>query len=343
VLIERVMRRGGTVDDIAQRPDDLEGLASSLQLRPTSRIYSLRQVAQHAGLDLDKALQINRTAGFPDPDPDAPLFDDEDVEVFRVFKAASEVFGEERALQISRVMGWAMSRVAEAMISIFASNLGEESQTRELDEQAFAAANALAVAMIPGAVHVMNVTLRRHMEARSRTDGEIALGEEWQGVDALDRAIGFCDLVGYTELSEQLTTTAMAELLERFEGRAADIVVARGGTVVKLIGDEVMFVAGDVDAARAIALDLVDAFGSDALPPVRVGIAAGQVVLREADYFGSVVNLAARIVKLAAPGRVLAPATMRDDASPGAAFAAAGEHVLKGFDEPVELVEICRR
>jgi adenylate cyclase len=341
-VIGRVLRRGGTLDDIAENAHELESLASRLQLRPTAKRYTLAELAERAGLDPDQARRLNRAGGFPDPEPDARIFDDEDVEIFVAFQTASSLFGEELLLQLSRVMGWAMSRVADAMLSIFASYAGEQSQTREIDEQAMAEANASAVALIPGAVRVMDVMLRRHIEARARTDAEFALGDEWQGLDMLDRGIGFCDLVGYTELGEKLTTIELADVLERFEGRAADVVVSGGGSVVKQIGDEVMFVAPDAASVEAIALDLVRAFGGDELPPVRVGVSSGRVILREADYFGSVVNIAARIVKLAPPGGVLAPASFRDLATQDVGYHDAGRPALKGFDEPVELVALRR-
>ena len=342
-VMGRVLRRGGTIDDIAENVHDLETLASRLQLRnPRAARHTFREVAEAAGLSLDDARRANRASGFPDPDPDARIFDDEDVEMFIAFQIARSMFGEELMMQLSRVMGWAMSRVAEAMLSIFASYAGERSQTEEMREEEFATANEAAIGMLSGAVRVMDIMLRRQMEARARREGEIALGAEWQGLDTLDRAIGFCDLVGYTELSERLSTTALAELLERFEGTVADVVVKHGGSVVKLIGDEVMFVVPSAGAAQSIALELVETFGSDGLPDVRVGVASGRVILREADYFGSVVNLAARIVKQAEPGCVLAPASFRGIATAGVECVDAGAPMLKGFDEPVELVALHR-
>ena len=70
------------------------------------------------------------------------------------------------------------------------------------------------------------------------------------------------------------------------------------------------------------------------MPPVRAGLASGEVMLRDGDVFGPVVNLAARIVGIAGAGDVLAPV----------AFASSAElpskplpRELKGFQEPVEL------
>jgi adenylate cyclase len=106
-----------------------------------------------------------------------------------------------------------------------------------------------------------------------------------------------------------------------------------------------MFVAEDVSAATDIALTLIDSFMSDpVLPPVRAGIATGEVVARDGDYSGSVVNLAARALSVARPSTLLVDgataAALRGDAR----YVAAGEDefLLKGFDEPVALCEVTR-
>jgi adenylate cyclase len=76
--------------------------------------------------------------------------------------------------------------------------------------------------------------------------------------------------------------------------------------VVKTIGDEVMFVAGDAASAARIALRLTERSAVDELlPEARAGLAGGTVLAQEGDYYGPVVNLASRLVELARPGSVL--------------------------------------
>jgi adenylate cyclase len=95
-------------------------------------------------------------------------------------------------------------------------------------------------------------------------------------------------------------------VVQRFEELSHDIVTSLGGRVVKMIGDEVMFVVESVAAAARIGLDLADAYADDELlSDVRVGLALGPVLLREGDYFGTTVNLAHRIVNIGNPGTVL--------------------------------------
>ena len=65
-------------------------------------------------------------------------------------------------------------------------------------------------------------------------------------------------------------------------------------------------------------------------------MAYGEVLSRDGDYYGPLVNLASRIADLAVPNEILVTAELRD-AVGGDRFSAAGRRMLKGFDEPVEL------
>jgi hypothetical protein len=119
--------------------------------------------------------------------------------------------------------------------------------------------------------------------------------------------------VGFTAHSQQLTARELAAVVERFEQLAYDVVATHGGRVVKMIGDEVLFVADEVATAARIALDLSEAHRDDeALLDVRVGLAAGSVLEREGDVFGPVVNLAHRIVTVAFPGSVVVSSEVAD-------------------------------
>ena len=76
----------------------------------------------------------------------------------------------------------------------------------------------------------------------------------------------FCDVVGFTPLSESRDPEAVRELLTRYFATARTVIDRYGGVVEKFIGDAVMAVwgtpaAAEGDAERAVraALDLVAA------------------------------------------------------------------------------------
>src|SRR5204862_2088066 len=115
-------------------------------------------------------------------------------------------------------------------------------------------------------------------------------------------------------------------------------VTHRGARIVKTIGDAVMFIAEREPDACAIALDLCDFVGAHpTLTELRGAVAAGSIMSRDGDYFGPTVNLAARAVKLAEPGEVVA-----DRAIDGYESRPLGKNSVRGFDEAVELFVISR-
>ena len=336
--ITQAIRLGATVDDLASA-EDLTTFSASLRLGGGPRRYTVSEAAAAAGITVEEASRLSLAGGFPVAGDDEIALGDDDVELFRSFQLAKAFFGEDLTVQLARVFGSAMARVADAMLSVFAINVGTQSSERTFDAHDIEQANESAVGLIPEAMRVMELLLRRHMTIRIRP--ELLLGDQWEGVDALDRAVGFCDLVGYTSLSAQVPTVELSRLLDRFETMSADAVTAAGGNIVKLIGDEVMFVANDGRSGCEIALRLAEAFArTPELGNVRVGLAAGRVIMREGDYFGPIVNLAARLVKLAPEGGVVAPATFRE--IPGFSYEDAGSPELKGFDQPVQLVLVRR-
>jgi class 3 adenylate cyclase len=76
---------------------------------------------------------------------------------------------------------------------------------------------------------------------------------------------------------------------------------------------------------------------------VRASVAAGEALLFEGDYFGPLVNLAARLVAEAAPRQVVVPADAVDELSGKWVVTSMGTRDLKGFAEPVGLAAIKRR
>jgi adenylate cyclase len=190
----------------------------------------------------------------------------------------------------------------------------------------------LATAAFPDLVAALGAVLSAHMVSVAR--GAWTTDDERSSITR-QLAVGFVDLVGYTTRSATLSPGALAATLVEFEHRVGELVGRAGGRVVKLIGDEAMFVVDDAAAACDLALELATTFDADT--PVRVGLAVGPVVGLHGDYYGEVVNLAARLVKLATPSTVVTSAALSDSPSCAGRFAFEPQPVVavKGFDHPV--------
>jgi adenylate cyclase len=110
----------------------------------------------------------------------------------------------------------------------------------------------------------------------------------------------------FTAFTRHSTEAELRAVLEAFESAATEAVATHNGQIVKSIGDEVLFVADRPHDAAEIALDLLAAAQADeVLPPLRVGLASGEVVSRLGDVFGQPVNIASRLTSLAHPDSVL--------------------------------------
>ena len=122
----------------------------------------------------------------------------------------------------------------------------------------------------------------------------------------------FADLVGFTALSIEQGDEEAANIATRFHGEVRRLAADHRATVVKSLGDGAMVRAGD--AADGVRLALALSNGLDGLPPVRVGVNTGPAVERDGDFFGSTVNLAARLGQAARGGEVLLTDATREAA-----------------------------
>jgi adenylate cyclase len=209
----------------------------------------------------------------------------------------------------------------------------------DLERAQQSAANA---ALLPPLWATLENLLRHHLDVANNRRFELAFPRP--GSDTVDLAVGFADLVGFSGLTERLSTSELDAVLADFDARAAEVIAVRGGRLVKLIGDEVMFVA-DAATGCDILIGLVDAFAADeVLPTMRGGLAAGEVVARDGDYYGPVVNLAARVAKLAEPGSALVTDEVRERVSPSGEyrFDSSGAHTVKGVTGLVHVFTVQR-
>jgi len=136
--------------------------------------------------------------------------------------------------------------------------------------------------------------------------------------EARDITVMFCDIRGFTTLSERMEPRALIDLLNRHFGLHVELIFRHQGTLDKFIGDAMMAIWGaPVDDPRhaehavACTLDMVDAlqrFRRD-LPPelsafdIGIGLHSGKAIVglvgpdRRPEYtaVGDTVNVASRI------------------------------------------------
>lgn len=307
----RFLRDVGVSDDemdAAAEQGRLHLLVYERLILPAEAKYTEAEVADLTGMDVDLNRRFWRALGFPDPGPDDRIFTDADLNAIAAVHGllALGMADPSVALQLARVVGSSMARVADAQVESASALAGPDS-VRAAELYALTSGG-----VFDGFARLLEYVWRRHLLASVRRANlrRTAAGE----VGSRVATVGFADLVGFTALSQQLSDAALAAVVSRFEELAYDTVAAGGGRVAKMIGDEVMFVVDDVGRGVRIALELAETYAEEEeLSNVRVGLACGNVLVREADYYGPVVNLASRIVGVARPATVVVSDAVHDE------------------------------
>lgn len=291
----------------AQGPDGLRLLLLDLVLlREVSR-YTQDEVAEMAKVPLEVARRFWLAMGFVEPGPDERIFNDADVEALRTARDLIEqqITHPLLAVQQTRVMGLSMARVAESAVGaweerrVMPLRAEQDLEDLDVDEETIDTTQKLLESNEKFLVYIW----RRHLAAAAKRGA----AAQMTTTDEIPvRGIGFADLVGFTKIAQDLDDAELAELVDWFETTSHETITSLGGRLVKMIGDEVMFTADRPETIAEVGLAIAQRHDEDErLPPVRVGLAWGPVLAREGDYYGPMVNLANRLVKVARPGTVL--------------------------------------
>jgi adenylate cyclase len=142
-------------------------------------------------------------------------------------------------------------------------------------------------------------------------------------------------------MTEAVGDAEVTRMLDRFAGLVRQLTAVCNGEVVKQIGDEFMLVFADPNAAVEFGTRVRGDAEHAGLPPLRIGAHSGPVLYREGDYYGTTVNVAARVTSVAGGGQfVVTDAIHRHATGPDASFEPIGAHTVKGITEPVELFQV---
>ncbi len=176
------------------------------------------------------------------------------------------------------------------------------------------------------------------------------------GGEERDVSVVFCDIRGFTALSEGMAPTAVIEMLNEHFTPLTRVVYEHGGVVLHFVGDLIIALFGAPRAhehsersAAACALGLVaerarlNAAGGRKIE-VGVGVATGRVVAGRMgsrdrlnySVFGARMNLASRLCSQAGPMQVVIDAPTLAGCGPAARATALGALKLKGFTEEIE-------
>ena len=125
--------------------------------------------------------------------------------------------------------------------------------------------------------------------------------------------IVFADLTGSTGMFEALGNAKATQAITRLTEWLGKVCVARGGKVVKNLGDGVLMVfthsTDAIDAAsemQRLHTERIKTWPDNLKMHLQIGMAQGEVIEQAGDFFGDAVNLASRLSDLSGPDQILA-------------------------------------
>ncbi len=304
-----LLRERGVSEAEIERADEdgtLDLVAVDRLLAPESPALSLDDIAERSDVDQELRARMWRTMGLPEPESDAKLFSETDVMMNQVVQQllGADNATQGRLLQIVRVLGSSMARIAEAQVGAIEAARDQRQQMLEDGVEDIPTFDTgLLLEAMPA---VMDYTWRLHLRAAARRRQALRSS----GITD-ELTVGFVDLVDFTRLSEGMDDDDLVQLVDTFEADAFDAVTRAGGQVVKTIGDAVMFSIRDTPAAANLTIELVNHFAAaDHVTELRAGLATGPVIEKEGDLFGPTVNLASRLTGVAYPSAVVISESM---------------------------------
>lgn len=270
--------------------------------------YTRIDVVSRTGMQPDEARRLWRALGFASVEDDEVSFTDDDLAALGKVQelVTSAPIDDEMLHAMTRVLGQTFSRLAAWQGQMVVELILDSPELLDTPGEI----TDLVEHLVKVLGDLQNYVWRRQLAgylSRVASNASSDLGAE------RSMAVGFADLAQFTTFTRSATEEELRELLEAFESLSTEVVAEHHGRVVKTIGDEVLYVADTSAEAALIALDLIDAAEADSLlPPLRIGVAAGPVVARLGDVFGSTVNIASRLTSLARPGSILVDRVMAE-------------------------------
>jgi adenylate cyclase len=343
-LLDLLVEDGASLTELKQAVEE-----ERLALLPVERVlagegrYTAAEVAERSGLDPDLQDRLFRALGLALAAPDERIYGDEDVEDARtVVRFLDAGFSEDTVLEVCRVLGDSMARVAATIGGVVGDTLAQPGDTeRDLGLRYAQVTRELGPQLEPLILHVLNRHQRENARRVMVSRADIAAGS-LRG--ATEIGVCFADLVDFTRLGEDIDAIELGQVAGRLTDMALEVAVPPV-RLVKNIGDAVMLVSPrGVDAVLDTALSLLERSEAEGgeFPQVRIGVAYGEALGRAGDWYGRPVNLASRVTAYARPGSVLATNEVCEAAQGDYSWSKAGVRRFKGIREPVGLLRVRR-
>ena len=338
-LLRTLESEGFTLDQLreAAAQDRLALLPVERVLAGDGKLYTREELAEETGLDPDFLDAAAHALGVPIREPGERAITEEEMQLSKSAKVLLDAgLPREAFLELTAVMSRAMASIAAS----FATNFGEAllrpgDTERDLGLRYAEALRNLGPLAAPTLEQMFNLRMREQMREAVVSQAELQAGRL---AGSQPVTVGFVDIVGFTQLGEDVPPEDVGNVIRRFE-RAVAEAVEPPVRLVKTIGDAAMLVAPDPAPVVNAVVGLVER-SHDESPLLRGGIASGEGLPRAGDWYGRPVNMASRLTGFARRGSVVTSKEVRDAVGDGYNWSAAGSRRFKGVKGSVDVFRV---
>jgi adenylate cyclase len=302
--IVEVLRTFGVPEEAIERAvargDALGAFFETLPLRgDAGRTVTATDIEAAGGMPADKVKQIAHAFGFPGSAREEPAFTPQEAEMLNELWRLRDVWPFELSVQIGRVYGRLLARIANASVQQWFSVVAPRLQAAAPEEGERARTAAETFERLLPVADALLIGVHRRWIEREAAQIAVRTAERGRGDGALSGSVEvsilFCDLKDFTAFADRQGDAAAVQIIDRF----AAVVTRENGPearLTKLLGDGFMCAYPDPELAVQAGARIIAAMRAPDQPGVHASVHHGLAIPREGDYFGSAVNLTARLL-----------------------------------------------
>ena len=340
-LLRTLESEGFALEELreAAAHDRLALLPVERLLAGEGKLYTKEELSEKTGLEPAFLDEAARALGVPVREPGERAITEEELELSYSAKALLDAgLPPEAFLELTAVMSRSMANIAASFTWVFGEALLQEGDTeRDLGLRYAETLRNLGPLAAPTLEQMFNLRMREQMREAVISKAELQTGR-LAGSQPI--TVGFVDIVGFTQLGEDVEPEELGPVVRGFERTVAEAVNSPV-KLVKTIGDAAMLVAPEPGPVVATVLALVDRSIDDG-PLLRGGVASGDGLPRAGDWYGRPVNLAARLTGFAKRGSVVTSKEVHEACADAYDWSDAGRRRFKGVKGSVEVFRVRR-
>ena len=324
---------------------DLRAFFEALPLRAAEdRTVTPAEMEANGGMPIERTQELMAALGLPLPQADEPAFTPAEAEAFNELWRQQDVWPFDQGIQIARLYGRLLARIAQASVQQWFTVAEPRLREAEPDQQRRTAGTVRSFERLLPVADALLVGVHRRWVEREAAQMAVRVAEQGPAGGLLSAvaevSILFCDLKDFTAFADRMGDGAAVAIIDQFAGT---VMRERGEAagLTKLLGDGFMVVYPEPAPAVHAATRIMDAMGSPEQPGVHASLHHGRAAPREGDYFGSAVNLAARLLALAERDELLATAPVVEQC-PGHEWEHFGTERVRGVSGNVQVFRLKR-